>query len=152
LDWSHGGIVITLYNGDQGWTFDRSGVNELPATSISDFHAGRSSVTSTIFCGCASTSRAWPSASAATIQWTSSKWTGSRSRQPGTQFRLAVDRFHSPSGSQFGNHQGRGNSGSTTKTSPYITNYLVEGHRLDAATDLPRTQRPPFRSNFPRHL
>ena len=37
LDWSHGGIVITLYNGDQGWTFDRSGVNELPATSISDF-------------------------------------------------------------------------------------------------------------------
>ncbi len=37
LDWSHGGIVITLYNGDHGWTFDRSGVNELPATSISDF-------------------------------------------------------------------------------------------------------------------
>jgi hypothetical protein len=37
LDWSHGGIVITLYNGDRGWTFDRSGVNELPATSISDF-------------------------------------------------------------------------------------------------------------------
>jgi len=37
LDWSHGGIVITLYSGDQGWTFDRSGVNELPATSISDF-------------------------------------------------------------------------------------------------------------------
>ena len=37
LDWSHGGIVITLYNRDHGWTFDRSGVNELPATSISDF-------------------------------------------------------------------------------------------------------------------
>jgi len=37
LDWSHGGIVITLYNGDHAWTFDRSGVNELPATSISDF-------------------------------------------------------------------------------------------------------------------
>jgi hypothetical protein len=37
LDWSHGGIVITLYNGDHGWSFDRSGVNELPATSISDF-------------------------------------------------------------------------------------------------------------------
>src|SRR5216683_3886319 len=31
------GIVITLYNGDHGWTFDRSGVNELPATSISEF-------------------------------------------------------------------------------------------------------------------
>ncbi len=37
LDFSHGGIVITLYNGDHGWTFDRSGVNELPAASISDF-------------------------------------------------------------------------------------------------------------------
>jgi hypothetical protein len=37
LDFSHGGIVITLYNGDHGWTFDRSGVNELPATAISDF-------------------------------------------------------------------------------------------------------------------
>ncbi len=37
LDWSHGGIIITLYNGDHGWTFDRSGVSELPATSISDF-------------------------------------------------------------------------------------------------------------------
>jgi len=37
LDFSRGGIVITLYNGDHGWSFDRSGVNELPATSISDF-------------------------------------------------------------------------------------------------------------------
>ena len=37
LDWSHGGVVITLYNGNRGWTYDRSGVNELPATSISDF-------------------------------------------------------------------------------------------------------------------
>src|SRR5437660_406162 len=37
LDWTHGGIVITLYNGDHGWTFDRSGVNELPAGSITDF-------------------------------------------------------------------------------------------------------------------
>lgn len=37
LDFSHGGIVITLYNGDHGWSFDRSGVNELPATAISDF-------------------------------------------------------------------------------------------------------------------
>jgi hypothetical protein len=37
LDFAHGGIVITLYNGDQGWSFDRSGVNELPATAISDF-------------------------------------------------------------------------------------------------------------------
>jgi outer membrane lipoprotein-sorting protein len=37
LDFAHGGIVITLFNGDRGWTYDRSGVNELPATSISDF-------------------------------------------------------------------------------------------------------------------
>jgi hypothetical protein len=37
LDFTHGGIVITLYNGDRGWTFDRSGVNELPATAINDF-------------------------------------------------------------------------------------------------------------------
>ena len=38
LDFAHGGIIITLYNGDHGWTFDRSGVSELPATSVSDFH------------------------------------------------------------------------------------------------------------------
>lgn len=37
LDFTHGGIVISLYNGDHGWTFDRSGVSELPATAISDF-------------------------------------------------------------------------------------------------------------------
>jgi hypothetical protein len=37
LDFSHGGIVITLFNGDHGWTYDRSGVSEMPATSIRDF-------------------------------------------------------------------------------------------------------------------
>ena len=37
MEFAHGGIVITLFNGDRGWTYDRSGVNELPATSISDF-------------------------------------------------------------------------------------------------------------------
>lgn len=37
LDFAHGGTVITLFNGDRGWTFDRSGVNEAPATSVSDF-------------------------------------------------------------------------------------------------------------------
>jgi outer membrane lipoprotein-sorting protein len=37
LDFAHGGIVITLYNGDQGWTYDRSGVNEIPAAAIGDF-------------------------------------------------------------------------------------------------------------------
>jgi hypothetical protein len=37
LDWSHGGLIVALYNGDHGWTLDRSGVTELPATSISEF-------------------------------------------------------------------------------------------------------------------
>jgi outer membrane lipoprotein-sorting protein len=37
LDYAHGGIIIALYNGDRGWTYDRSGVNEMPVTSISDF-------------------------------------------------------------------------------------------------------------------
>jgi hypothetical protein len=35
---THGGVVITLYNGDQGWTIDRKGgVAELPAPSVADF-------------------------------------------------------------------------------------------------------------------
>lgn len=37
LDWSHGGVIIALYNGDHGWTLDKSGVTELPETSISEF-------------------------------------------------------------------------------------------------------------------
>ena len=37
LDFAHGGIVITLFNGDRGWSYDRSGVNELPVTAVSDF-------------------------------------------------------------------------------------------------------------------
>jgi outer membrane lipoprotein-sorting protein len=37
LDFAHGGIVITVYNGDHGWTYDKSGVNEMPASSVSDF-------------------------------------------------------------------------------------------------------------------
>jgi len=32
-----GGAIITVFNGDRGWILDRSGVNELPVTSISDF-------------------------------------------------------------------------------------------------------------------
>ena len=38
LDFARGGIIIALYNGDHGWTFDRSGVTELPATAVSDFN------------------------------------------------------------------------------------------------------------------
>jgi len=37
LDWSHAGLIVALYNGDRGWTLDRSGVSELPVTSISEF-------------------------------------------------------------------------------------------------------------------
>lgn len=34
---THGGTIITLYNGTQGWTLDRGGVSEVPATAITDF-------------------------------------------------------------------------------------------------------------------
>jgi hypothetical protein len=37
LYFAHGGIVIALYNGDRGWSYDRSGVNELPAPAVTDF-------------------------------------------------------------------------------------------------------------------
>jgi hypothetical protein len=37
LDFSHGGVVIALYNGNHGWSYDRSGVNELPADSVAEF-------------------------------------------------------------------------------------------------------------------
>lgn len=37
LDFTHGGIVIALYNGDHAWSYDRSGVSELPVTSVTDF-------------------------------------------------------------------------------------------------------------------
>jgi outer membrane lipoprotein-sorting protein len=37
LDFAHGGIVITLFHRDQGWTYDRSGVSEVPATAVTDF-------------------------------------------------------------------------------------------------------------------
>lgn len=37
LDLAHGGTIVAVYHGDRGWTLDRSGVSELPATSIADF-------------------------------------------------------------------------------------------------------------------
>jgi hypothetical protein len=37
LDITHGGTVITLFTGDQGWVMDRGGVSEMPVTSISQF-------------------------------------------------------------------------------------------------------------------
>ena len=37
LDITHGGTVITLFSGDQGWMMDRGGVSEMPVTSVSQF-------------------------------------------------------------------------------------------------------------------
>lgn len=37
LEFAHGGIVVTLFDGDRGWSFDRSGISELPVTSVTDF-------------------------------------------------------------------------------------------------------------------
>ena len=37
LDFAHGGIFIAVYNGDHGWTYDKSGINEMPASSVSEF-------------------------------------------------------------------------------------------------------------------
>jgi hypothetical protein len=38
LEFAHGGMVITVYNGNHGWSYDRSGVSELPAASVNAFH------------------------------------------------------------------------------------------------------------------
>jgi len=32
-----GGTIIELFNGDEGWTMDKSGVSEQPSTAITDF-------------------------------------------------------------------------------------------------------------------
>jgi hypothetical protein len=32
-----GGTIVELYNGDEGWTMDRSGVSEQPVTNVTDF-------------------------------------------------------------------------------------------------------------------
>jgi len=36
-DYTKKGVIINLYNGDRGWTLDRSGVSELPPGSLDDF-------------------------------------------------------------------------------------------------------------------
>jgi hypothetical protein len=36
-DYSKKGVIINLYNDDHGWTLDRGGVSELPASSVTDF-------------------------------------------------------------------------------------------------------------------
>lgn len=37
LDLTHGGEIVALYNGDRGWTLDKSGVSELPITATAEF-------------------------------------------------------------------------------------------------------------------
>jgi hypothetical protein len=37
LDFAHGGIVIAVYNGDRGWTLDKSGVSEMPESAVTEF-------------------------------------------------------------------------------------------------------------------
>ncbi len=37
IDYSKKGNIIDMFNGDEGWTMDRSGVSEEPATSVADF-------------------------------------------------------------------------------------------------------------------
>ncbi len=37
LDWSHGGVIIVLYNGDHGWTLDRGGITDLAVGSLAEF-------------------------------------------------------------------------------------------------------------------
>ena len=37
LDITHGGLVITLFSGEQGWIMDRGGVSEMPDSSVSQF-------------------------------------------------------------------------------------------------------------------
>jgi hypothetical protein len=37
VEYGKNGDIIDIYSGDQGWTLDKSGVGELPATSVADF-------------------------------------------------------------------------------------------------------------------
>jgi hypothetical protein len=37
LDLSHGGLVITLFSGEHGWTMDRGGVSDMPEDTVAEF-------------------------------------------------------------------------------------------------------------------
>ena len=39
LDLTRGGLVIQVFNGDQGWTMDRGGVSDIPEDSLEEFQA-----------------------------------------------------------------------------------------------------------------
>jgi hypothetical protein len=37
LDITHGGLIITTYSGDKGWTMDKGGVSDMPEDLLSEF-------------------------------------------------------------------------------------------------------------------
>lgn len=39
LDITHGGLIITTFNGDKGWTMDKGGVSDAPDDTIAEFQA-----------------------------------------------------------------------------------------------------------------
>lgn len=39
LDLTHGGLVITVFDGDHGWTMDKGGVSDMPEDSLAEFQA-----------------------------------------------------------------------------------------------------------------
>lgn len=39
LDLTHGGLVITVFDGDRGWTMDKGGVSDMPEDSLAEFQA-----------------------------------------------------------------------------------------------------------------
>ena len=39
LDLTHGGLVITTFSGDRGWTMDRGGVSHMPEDTLAEFQA-----------------------------------------------------------------------------------------------------------------
>jgi len=39
LDITHGGLIITTFNGDKGWTMDKGGVSDAPEDTVAEFQA-----------------------------------------------------------------------------------------------------------------
>jgi len=151
LDFAHGGIVITLYNGDHGWTFDRSGVSELPATSISDFQEEvKRNADNLLRLRLKEPGLAIRFGGNDTVDLKQVDWveiTDSQERK----FRLAVDRsthflvrsavITKDEETQQINEDGL-----------HLHELPVERQRLDPAADFPGTQRTPLRSNLLRQL
>ena len=39
LDITHGGLIITTFNGDKGWTMDKGGVSDMPEDTLAEFQS-----------------------------------------------------------------------------------------------------------------